>query len=107
LAGEERLGELGREARWRRDEFRELHNDDALWAYAIRAHFEWEAVRRSETDPVLLRLLHMGIHDWTGSDDRLHQATQAMRHSTAMATRLLSRIRTLEEKVTPFPLSVL
>ena len=51
--------------------------------------FEFEDLELSQlNDPVLRRLLHMGIADWTGINQRLHQATQVIHHSTAVAMRL-------------------
>jgi hypothetical protein len=71
-----------------------------LWAYGIRASEEfrlrdWEKVK----DPVLKRLFTMGIFDWIDKDDRLNQATQAVRLSTAMSSRMLDRMMELEDKV--------
>ena len=55
----------------------------------------WEEVN----DPVLKRLLRMGIYDWKNEDTRLHQATQAIRHGTATSTRILGRLLQQEHKV--------
>ena len=55
----------------------------------------WEDVN----DPVLKRLLKMGIYNWKNKDTRLHQATQAIRHSTAVSTRILGRVLQQEHKV--------
>ena len=65
--------------RWHRDALFELHNDDALWAYMIRALEEFRetpAVRYN--NPVLLRLLRMGIFDWSGQDKTLLQSLPGM-----------------------------
>ena len=53
-------------------------------------------------DAVISHLLRMGIFDWSGDDTRLHQATQAMRHSSALGCRLLGRILVEERKVRSF-----
>ena len=50
-------------------------------------------------DLVLLSLFQMGILDWTGLNDRLHQATQAIWHLTAMHLCILPRIMKLESRV--------
>ena len=100
LAGEETTPPLGREARWRNDQFPELFNDDALWAYMMRASEEFFLMRWDDVnDLVLRRLMRMGIFDWDGEDTRLHQATQAIRHGTAMSTRIVGRVLQVESKV--------
>ena len=50
-------------------------------------------------DASLLSLLRMGVRDWKAPNNRLHQATQAIRHGTAVALRLLPRIMKLESRV--------
>ena len=50
-------------------------------------------------DPLLLSLLRMGVLDWKAPNNRLHQATQAIRHGTAIALRFLPRILKLESRV--------
>ena len=45
-------------------------------------------------------LLRMGVLDWKAPNNRLHQATQAIRHGTAIVLRLLPRIMRLESRVT-------
>ena len=50
-------------------------------------------------DPALLSLLQMGILDWKAPNDHLHQATQAIRHGTAMVLCFLPRILKLESQV--------
>jgi hypothetical protein len=101
LHGVVRAGQQGFiEGEWRRDTFPELHNDDALWAYMVRASEEYRLLDRGRLrDDVLRRLLRMGIYDWTGEDNRLNQTTPAMRHATAMVTRLVNRLLEVEEKV--------
>jgi len=88
------------EERRKQDRFLDLHNDDVLWANMIRAHQDLLMLDRKEmTDDVLFDLLKMGILDWEAPNDRLNQTTPAMRHSTAMMMRMLSRIMQLEAKV--------
>ena len=50
-------------------------------------------------DASLLSLLRMGVLDWKAPNNRLHQATQVIRHGTAVALRLLPRIMKLESRV--------
>ena len=47
----------------------------------------------------LLSLLHMGVLDWKAPNNHLHQATQVIRHGTAIALQLLPRILKLESQV--------
>jgi len=66
----------------------------------IRANTDLLMMDRKEmTDDVLYDLLKMGILDWETPNDRLNQTTPAMRHSTAMMMRMLSRVMQLEAKV--------
>ena len=39
------------------------------------------------------------VLDWTGPNNRLHQATQAIQHSTTMHLHILPRIMKLESRV--------
>ena len=55
--------------------------------------------RTKINDPSLLSLLQMGVLDWKALNDRLHQATQAIRHGTAIALCFLPRIMKLESQV--------
>ena len=74
--------------RWRQDAMPELHNDDALWAFAMRASEEYRQLDRQQlNDETLYRLLDMGIHDWKKPDTLLHQAQQAIRWGAATSTR--------------------
>ena len=62
---------------------------------------EWlQAVDQMKiNDPSLLSLLRMGVLDWKAPNNHLHQATQAIRHGTAIALRFLPRIMKLESRV--------
>ena len=86
--------------RWWNDIFLNLYFDDQLWAHMIRGA-EWlrEVDRMKINDAPLLSLLRMGVLDWRAPNNRLHQATQAIRHGTAVAIRLLLRIMRLESRV--------
>ena len=49
------------EARWKQDIMPELHNDDALWAFAMRASEEYRLLDRHRlNDKPLYCLLQMG-----------------------------------------------
>ena len=86
--------------RWWNDVFPNLYFDDRLWAHMIRGA-EWLCVvdRTKIQDASLLSLLHMGVLDWKAPNNRLHQATQAIRHGTAVTLWLLPRILKLESRV--------
>ena len=76
------------EACWRQDAMPELHNDDALWAFALRASEELHMLdRQCLNNNTLYCLLQMGIFDWTGPDTLLNQAQQAICLSSATTTR--------------------
>ena len=48
---------------------------------------------------VLINLFCMGILDWMGPNDHLHQVTQAIQHSTALHLGTFSCIMTLGHRV--------
>ena len=50
-------------------------------------------------DLLLLLLLRMGVLDWKAPNNCLHQATQVIRHGTAIALWFLPRIMKLESWV--------
>ena len=76
------------EARWKQDAMPELHNDDALWAFAMRASEEYRRLdRQCLNDETLYRLLDMGLFDWKKPDVLLNQAQQAICWSVATSTR--------------------
>ena len=85
---------------WWNDVFPNLFFDDWLWAHMIRGA-EWLHVVdwTKINDPLLLSLLRMGVLDWKAPNNCLHQATQAIRHGTAITLRLLPRIMKLESRV--------
>ena len=85
---------------WWNDVFPNLYFDDWLWAHMIRGA-EWlrEVDWMKINDAPLLSLLCMGILDWKAPNNRLHQATQAIRHGTTVTLRLLPRIMRLESRV--------
>ena len=66
----------------------------------IRSHYDLLAMNKEElNDPVLYDLLKAGVLDWEKPNERLNQATQAIRHSTAIQMRMLAKHLQLEEKV--------
>ena len=77
-----------------------LFFDNWLWANMIwgaewLCQVDWTKIN----DPVLLNLLRMGVLDWTGPNDCLHQSTQVIQHSTAMHLHILPQIMKLESRV--------
>ena len=62
---------------------------------------EWlrEVDRMKINDASLLSLLRMGVLNWKAPNNRLHQATQAIRHGTTVVLRLLPKIMKLESRV--------
>ena len=63
----------------------------AEWLHVV----DWMKIN----DPSLLSLLRMGVLNWKAPNNRLHQATQAIRHSTAITLCFLPRIMKLESQV--------
>ena len=75
------------------DVFTNLHNNNALWAFACRMLSDFDNWKFTNcNDPVMIRLFHMGLFDWKDEDNRLHQTTQAMRHGTVLAGCLFQRL---------------
>ena len=97
LAGEPSFDER----HWHRDVFSELYNDNALWAYSIQVSEEIHVADHTKVkDPVLCRLMAMEAWDWDKKEGaKLHQATRAMRFSTALISCLVLRILDLKAKV--------
>ena len=85
---------------WWNDVFPNLFFDDWLWAHMIRGA-EWLCVvdQLKINDPSLLSLLRMGVLDWKAPNNRLHQASQVIRHGTTITLRFLPRIMKLESRV--------
>ena len=78
------------EARWKQDAMPELHNDDALWAFALRASEELCMLDCQHLNgDMLYHLLQMGIFDWTGSNTLLNQAQQVVCLGSATTTRCM------------------
>ena len=81
------------EAHWKQDTMPELHNDDTLWDFAMRASEEYCRLdhHRLNNEP-LYHLLRMGIFDWKKPDALLNQAQQAIRWSVATSTRCVEEV---------------
>ena len=96
--------EMAAHHHWWNDVFPNLFFDDRLWAHMIRGA-EWLRVvdRPKINNASLLSLLRMGVLDWKAPNHRLYQATQAIRHGTTIALRLLPRILKLESRVRRVP----
>ena len=76
------------EACWKQDAMPELHNDNALWAFAMRVSEEYCHLDQQRlNDEALYRLLDMGLFNWKKPDVLLNQAQQAIRWSIATSTR--------------------
>ena len=76
------------EACWRQDAMLELHNDDTLWAFTLRASEELRMLDHQHlNDDALYCLLQMGIFDWTGPNTLLNQAQHVVRLNSTTSTR--------------------
>ena len=97
VAGTERF----EESRWHDDTLEGLPYDDVLWGYMVRICEEQRAYGTNVhgEDPVFNRLMTMGTFDWTHEDTSLYAPSQAIRFSTALASRLASRNWKLENEV--------
>ena len=77
-----------------------LFFDDQLWVNMIQgAEWLWWVDQTHVNDPVLLNLFWMGVLNWTGLNNCLHQATQAIWHSTSMHLWTFPCIMKLEHRV--------
>ena len=93
IPGDEHLPAIGREARQQSEVFTDLHNDDALWAYACRMSSDFDNWKFADrNDPVMIRLFCMGLFDWKDVNNRLHQTTQVMHHGTVLSGRIFQRL---------------
>ena len=80
--------------------FPNLFFDDRLWAHMICGAKWLHVVDRTKiNDLSLLSLLCMGVLNWKAPNNCLHQATQAIRHNTAIMLCFLPRIMKLESRV--------
>ena len=97
VAGTERF----EESRWHDDTLEGLPYDDVLWGYMVHICEEQRAYGANVhgEDPVFNRLMMMGTFDWTHEDTSLYAPSQAIRFSTALASRLASRNKKLENEV--------
>ena len=85
---------------WWCDVYPNLFFNDRLWAHMIQGAKWLRHMDQTKINNLaLLSLLQMGVLDWKAPNDCLHQATQAIRHGTAMALRFLPRILNLESQV--------
>ena len=79
----------------------ELHNDDALWAFPLRASEELCMLDCQRlNNNMLYCLLQMGIFDWTGPDTLLNQAQQAVHLGSATTTRCIEAELPFEQTLT-------
>ena len=97
VAGTERF----EESCWHDDTLEGLPYDDVLWGYMVSICEEQRAYGANihGEDPVFNHLMMMGTFDWTHEDTSLYAPSQAIRFSTALASRLASRNKKLENEV--------
>ena len=80
--------------------FPECNKDNKLWAYNCWVSEEFHLTNTEHLrDPVLRTLMMMGMYDWDGTDTCLHQSTQAIHYTSAVASKLIPWIMDLETKV--------
>ena len=80
----------------------EVHFDDALWAYSIRAFEEWRNCDVNQwLDPVVDCLMLMGCPDWVNPDNWTASSIQPMWFVTVWGPRLQQRIIHGEVEVIP------
>ena len=87
-------------SRWLNDSFPGLLLPDQIWGEAIKASRLWEEWSPTGLvrDPVFCWLLHNGVWD-SRELGRPAAEVMAMRHSTALSSRLMLRALEQEEKV--------
>ena len=82
---------------WRNDPIDGLYDYDALLRYMLRGSDQLRGWNCNEIgDPVLVRLLEMGLWDGTYPNNKY---AFNLCHSTGIATHLLPRIMALEKQV--------
>ena len=93
--------DIGEVYQWKNDTLQEMSNDDMLFGNMIRIGAQLDDFwQQNLNDPVLVRLLKMGVFDWNEGDGKgWKSANQSTRHSVAIDSRLLMRILELEKKV--------
>ena len=97
LPGEARFDE----ERWLQDTMPELHKMDTLWAYCIRGAAWFHRLNRQQVNnPVLVRLLEMGLVDGHLSDNKFNFSD---RYTAIATSRLLDRLMVVEEQVREGP----
>ena len=79
---------------WNEDPFDEVHVNNVLWAYSIRAFKEW---RNRNVDHLML----MGCPDWVDTDNWTMSSIQSMRFATVWGSCLQQRIIRGEVEVIP------
>ena len=97
LPGEARFDE----GRWLQDAMPELHKMDALWAYCIRGAACFHCLNLQQVnDPVLVRLLEMGLVDGHPPDNKFNFSDC---YAAIATSQLLDRLMVLEEQVREGP----
>ena len=86
LPGEQRFNEEC----WAEDILNKCHCDNHLWGYTIHVVEELRTHNPVVfTDGVLYNLMRMEVMDWTGTNIRMNQSTQAMHLATALASWII------------------
>ena len=89
------------ESCWHNDTLEGLPYDNVLWGYMVYICEEQQVYGAGSygDDPVFQHLIMMGTFNWTHADMSLYATSQAIRFSTALASRLASRNQKLENEV--------
>jgi len=86
-----------------RDALGECYHSDALFGFAIRAHFaQVNRITNPVKRPVLRRLLNIGIYDWHDTDRSGgggHAPSLPIRYAAMLGHELLVRIEAAEGRV--------
>ena len=88
---------------WNEDPLDEVHYDDALWVYTIRAFKEWKNCDVTRWNDLIIDWLFlMGCPDWMGVDNCTVTGIQVMRFGMVVLSRVIPLIHALEDKM-PLP----
>ena len=69
----------------------------------IQASYDLKLMDREKVNnSVLMDLLKARVYNWEKLNDRLHQSTQAIHHSTAIHMCMLAKHLQLEDKVVDY-----
>ena len=92
------------EGHWLQDTMPKLHKMDVLWAYCICGAARFHCLNHQQVNnPVLIRLLEMGLVDGHPPDNKSNFSN---RYTAIATSRLLDRLLVLEKQVREGPSSV-